>query len=91
MFTPSFRGQVPADETDGVTFKIWSGKERIYQSYVHPADSVSQVTLNLPEAPTKDELRLSFITKVGPAGDRNYDWAVWRDVRIVIRETDKEE
>ena len=63
---------------------IFSGKEGVYQSYVHPDDSVSQVALNLPKASTEDELRLSFVTRVGPAGDRNYDWAVWRDVRIVI-------
>jgi hypothetical protein len=83
-FTPSFRSNVPAEKTDGVTFKVWSGNERVYQSYVRPNDSVSQVTLNLPKAGTEDELRLSFVTKVGPSGDRGWDWALWRDVRIVV-------
>jgi hypothetical protein len=87
MFTPSFLSKVPAEGSDGVTFKIWSGRERIYQSYVHPDDSVSRVALNVPNAPSSDRLKLSFVTKVGPAGDRSYDWAVWRDVRIVVGET----
>jgi hypothetical protein len=85
-FTPSFLSDVPAEKTDGVTFIIFSGEEGVYQSYVRPDYSVSQVALNLPEASTKDELRLSFITRVGPAGDRDYDWALWRDVRIVVGE-----
>jgi hypothetical protein len=29
-------------------------------------------------------LQLSFVTRVGSAGNLNYDWALWRDVRIVI-------
>jgi hypothetical protein len=85
-FTPSFLSDVPAEKTDGVTFEVWSGKQRVYQSYVLPDDSVSEVALNLPEASTEDELKLSFVTRVGPAGNRDYDWALWRDVRIVVGE-----
>ena len=85
-FTPSFLSDVPAEKTDGVTFEVWSGKERLYQSYVLPDDSLSQVALNLPRATTEDQVRLSFVTRVGPAGNRDYDWAQWRDVRIVVGE-----
>jgi hypothetical protein len=88
-FTPSFLSKVPAEGTDGVTFKVWSGGQRVYQSHVRPDDPISAVTLNLPKAPTLNESKLSFITKSGPAGNRAYDWAIWRDVRIVIGETDK--
>jgi hypothetical protein len=83
-FAPSFIPDVPVGKTDGVTFEVWSGKEPVYQSYVLPNDPVSQVTLNLPKAGTQDELRLSFVTRVGPAGNRDYDWALWRDVQIVV-------
>jgi hypothetical protein len=85
-FTPSFISDVPAEKTDGVTFMILSGEEGVYQSYVRPDDSVSQVALNLPIASTKDQLRLPFVTRVGPSGNRVYDWALWRDVRIVVGE-----
>jgi hypothetical protein len=85
-FTPSFLSEVPAEKTDGVTFAFWSGKERLYQKHVLPDDSIPAVTLDLPEATTKDVLQLSFVTRVGPAGNRDYDWAAWRDVRIVVGE-----
>jgi hypothetical protein len=85
-FTPSFLSDVSAEKTDGVTFEVWSGKERLYQNYVLPDDSLSQVALNLPRATTEDQVRLSFVTRVGPAGNRDYDWAQWRDVRIVVGE-----
>ena len=85
-FTPSFLSNVPVEKTDGVTFEVWSGKERLYQKHVLPDDSVSQVALNLPRATTEDQVQLSFVTRVGPAGNRDYDWALWRDVRIVIGE-----
>ena len=78
--------RVPAEKTDGVTFEVWSGKERLYQKHVLPNDSIPAVTLDLPEATTKDVLQLSFVTRVGPAGNRDYDWAQWRDVRIVVGE-----
>jgi hypothetical protein len=83
-FTPSFVSNAPADKTDGVTFKVWSGKERLYEKNVLPDDSASAVTLDLPGATTKDVVQLSFVTGGGPSGDRNYDWALWRDVRIVV-------
>jgi hypothetical protein len=85
-FTPSFLSDVPAEKTDGVTFEVWSGKERLYQKHVLPDDSIPAVKLDLPEATTKDVLQLSFVTRVGPAGNRDYDWAAWRDVRIVVGE-----
>jgi hypothetical protein len=53
---------------------------------VLPDDSVPAVTLDLPEAGTKDIVRLSFVTTPGPSGDRGWDWARWRDVRIVVGE-----
>jgi hypothetical protein len=85
-FTPSFSPDVPVDQTDGVTFEVWSGRERIYQSHVLPNDPTSAVTLRLPDARTADELRLSFVTTAGPSGRQDYDWAIWRDVRILIGE-----
>src|ERR671910_679120 len=71
-FTPSFNPDVPADKTDGVTFEVWSGEERLYQKQVLPDDPTSAVTLDLPGAGTKDVLRLSFVTKAGPSGDRGW-------------------
>jgi hypothetical protein len=85
-FTPSFISDVPVEKTDGVTFEVWSGKERLYQKHVLPDDPTSPVALDLPEARTEDTLRLSFVTRVGPSGDRGWDWALWRDVRIVVGE-----
>ncbi len=85
-FTPSFISDVPVEKTDGVTFEVWSGKERLYQRHVLPDDPTSPVALDLPEARTEDVLRLSFVTRVGPSGDRGWDWALWRDVRIVVGE-----
>ena len=83
-FTPSFISDVPVEKTDGVTFEVWSGEERLYQKHVLPDDPTSGVTLDLPEASTKEVLQLSFVTRVGPSGDRGWDWALWRDVRIVV-------
>jgi predicted small lipoprotein YifL len=83
-FTPSFISDVPVEKTDGVTFEVWSGEERLYQKHVLPDDPTSGVTLDLPEARTKEVLQLSFVTRVGPSGDRGWDWALWRDVRIVV-------
>jgi hypothetical protein len=83
-FTPSFLSKVPADKTDGVTFEVYSGRDRVYRSHALPSDPASAVALDLPDARTADELRLSFVTTAGPSGNRSYDWAVWRDVRIVI-------
>jgi hypothetical protein len=83
-FTPSFLSNVPVEKTDGVTFEVWSGSERVYQSHVLPSDSASAVALDLPDARTAEEVRLSFVTTVGPSGDRSYDWAIWRDARVVI-------
>jgi hypothetical protein len=85
-FTPSFISDVPVEKTDGVTFEVWSGKQRLYQKHVLPDDPTSPVALDLPEARTEDTLRLSFVTRVGPSGDRGWDWALWRDVRIVVGE-----
>ena len=85
-FTPSFRSDVPAEKTDGVTFAFWSGKERLYHKHVLPDESIPAVTLDLSEATTKDVLQLSFVTRVGSAGNRGWDWALWRDVRIVVGE-----
>jgi hypothetical protein len=85
-FTPSFISDVPVEKTDGVMFEVWSGKERLYQKHVLPDDPTSAVTLDLPEARTVDVLRLSLITRAGPSGDRGWDWALWRDVRIIIGE-----
>jgi hypothetical protein len=85
-FTPSFISDVPVKKTDGVTFEVWSGKERLYQKHVLPDDSIPAVTLDLPEATTKDVLQLSFVTTPGPSGDRGWDWALWRDVQIVVGE-----
>ncbi len=86
VFTPSFSPDVPVDQTDGVTFEVWSGRERVYQSHVLPNDPTSAVTLRLPDARTADELRLSFVTTADPSGRQDYDSAIWRDVRIVIGE-----
>jgi arabinofuranosyltransferase len=83
-FTPSFISDVPAKKTDGVTFEVWSGEGRLYQKHVLPDDPTSGVTLDLPEASTKEVLQLSFVTRVGPSGDRGWDWALWHDVRIVV-------
>jgi hypothetical protein len=83
-FTPSFISDVPAKKTDGVTFEVLSGEERLYQKHVLPDDSASEVTLDLPEAATKNVVQLSFVTTPGPSGNRNWDWALWRDVRIVV-------
>ena len=83
-FTPSFISDVPAKKTDGVTFEVLSGEERLYQEHVLPDDSTSEVTLDLPEARAKEVLRLSFVTTPGPSGDRGWDWALWRDVRIIV-------
>jgi hypothetical protein len=85
-FTPSFISDVPVEKTDGVTFIVLSGEERLllYQKHVLPDDSTSAVTLDLPEARTKEVLQLSFVTTSGPSGDRGWDWALWRDVRIVV-------
>jgi hypothetical protein len=88
-FTTSFLSEVPVEKTDGVTFEVWSGKERLYQKHVLPDDSIPAVTLDLPEATTEDQVRLSFVTKAGPAGNLNYDWAQWRDVRIVVGEEEQ--
>ena len=83
-FVPSFIPDVPVEKTDGVTFEVLSGEERLYQKHVLPDDPTSAVTLDLPEASTKEVLQLSFVTRVGPSGDRGWDWALWRDVRIVV-------
>jgi hypothetical protein len=83
-FTPSFVSDVPAKKTDGVTFEVLSGEERLYQKHVIPDDPTSEVTLDLPEARTKDVVQLSFVTTPGPSGDRDWDWALWRDVRIMV-------
>jgi hypothetical protein len=83
-FTPSFVSDVPVKKTDGVTFEVWSGEERLYQEHVLPGDPASAVTLDLPEATTKDVVQLSFVTTPGPSGNRDWDWALWRDVRIVV-------
>jgi hypothetical protein len=56
---------------------------------VLPDDPTSPVALDLPEARTEDVLRLSFVTRVGPSGDRGWDWALWRDVRIVVGEEEQ--
>jgi hypothetical protein len=83
-FTPSFLSKVPPAKTDGVTFEVYSGRDRVYRSHTLPSDPASAVALDLPDAKTTDELQLSFVTKAGPSSDRSYDWAIWRDVRIVI-------
>jgi hypothetical protein len=85
-FTPSFIQKDAVKKSDGVTFEVRIGKERLYQKHVLPDDSVPAVTLDLPEATTKDVLQLSFVTAPGPAGNRDYDWALWRDVRTVVGE-----
>ena len=83
-FTPSFISDVPVEKTDGVTFEVLSGEERLYQKHVLPDDSTSEVTLDLPEARAKEVLRLSFVTTPGPSGNLGWDWALWRDVRVVV-------
>ncbi len=85
-FTPSFVSDVPVKKTDGVTFEVRSGKERLYQKHVLPDNPVSAVTLDLPEARTKEVVQLSFVTDPGPSGDLGWDWAMWRDVKIVVSE-----
>jgi 4-amino-4-deoxy-L-arabinose transferase-like glycosyltransferase len=85
-FTPSFLSHVPVEKTDGVTFEVRSGGGRVYRSHVLPSDPTSAVVLDLPAARTEDELQLSFVTTAGPSGNRGYDWAIWRDVRILIGE-----
>jgi hypothetical protein len=85
-FVPSFIPKDAAKKSDGVTFEVRSGNERLYQKQVLPNDSIPAVTLDLPEATTKDVLQLSFVTAPGPSGNRDYDWALWRDVRIVVGE-----
>jgi hypothetical protein len=90
-FTPSFVSDVPVKKTDGVTFEVRSGEERLYQKHVLPDDPASSITLDLPGARTKEVVQLSFVTDPGPSGDLGWDWALWRDVRIVIGQSEDEE
>jgi hypothetical protein len=82
LFTPDFNPDTPADKTDGVTFEIWSGGERLYQRLVKPADLLGPSVVDVPPSP--GGVRISFVTNPGPTGNTYFDWALWRNVQFFV-------
>jgi hypothetical protein len=83
LFTPGFAQAVPLEQTDGVTFQVWSNGERLYDQHLLPGIATAPVSLVLPSRDQK-ELRVSLVTLPGPRDNPDYDWAVWRSVKLVI-------
>jgi len=83
LFTPSFHDFVPREKTDGVTFEVRQGGTQLYQRHILPTEPERPLRLRLL-AGGKDSERISFVTKPGPSGNTDYDWALWRKVQVVM-------
>ena len=84
VFRPGFSPGVPVNGTDGVTFKVYSDTRMVYEQHVLPPGPTRPVALVIPDAWRTPLLRLVFITDVGPRGNRDYDWAEWKGVKVVV-------
>jgi hypothetical protein len=82
LFTPDFNPDTPADKTDGVTFEIWSGGERLYQRLVKPTDLLGPSVVDVPSSP--GGVQIAFVTTPGPHGNSYFDWALWRNVQFFV-------
>jgi hypothetical protein len=84
VFTPAFNPAVAADKTDGVTFEVWSRGQRLYARHVGPLDRLEPILVPLDGAVELERVEVSFVTTPGPNGNADYDWALWRSVKLVV-------
>ncbi|HXH84703.1 MAG TPA: LTA synthase family protein [Candidatus Tectomicrobia bacterium] len=84
VFTPSFVWTVPPDRTDGVTFEVRRGDTSLYRRHVRATERLDPVRIALAQAGEADVVTFALLTSAGPHGNRDHDWALWRDVRIVL-------
>jgi hypothetical protein len=84
FFTPSFNPLTPKDKSDGVTFKVLCGDSVVYEKNVLPADSLPTVMQCVAGARNLLQTKLTFMTTPGKANNFDFDWAIWKNVRIVV-------
>jgi hypothetical protein len=80
---------------DGVQFSVFvnrsnNARTNIYERYVdakHNADDRRWIEGRISlKAFRNQDVRLAFATGPGPAGDFNYDWALWSEAEILLAE-----
>jgi hypothetical protein len=86
VFTPAFVDTVPLEKTDGVTFEVWTDDLRRYHRLVLPTDKLATVILPVAEPGRQGKVALSLVTSPGPRNDKDWDWAYWRSVKVVVGE-----
>ena len=84
MFTPDFVPDAGTNPTDGVTFEVRAGNQRLYQRHVMPAENLDPVVVDLPPMQNSADARISFVTTPGPRGDSAWDFALWRSVQFLV-------
>jgi hypothetical protein len=84
VFLPSFIPNTPKDKTDGVTFMVWGNDSVVYQRHVLATEVLQPVIERIPNTQFRDSIAIAFVTSSGPKGDANYDWSIWKNVKVVI-------
>jgi hypothetical protein len=82
-FSPYVRPADAGVPGDGVTFEVRVEGRRVYSRHVMPGERVGTQKIEVAADPAEDRpSRVAFLTDPGPAGNRNYDWAIWQGVFV---------
>jgi hypothetical protein len=83
-FRPAFSREVPRDRTDGVLFELRAGGISRFRHYLFATDPEPEITLRVVDLAAGEEATIDLLVGIGPRGDAAYDWAMWRDFRVIV-------
>lgn len=84
VFTPGFNSNTPIEKSDGVTFNVLIEDKSVYTTILLPGVLEKTVIIKVPQSDKMDSLQISFITLPGPNLNIDYDWAIYKNVKIII-------
>jgi hypothetical protein len=81
-FRPGFLDDPATWRSDGVSFELRENGAPFWRELVRPTLPSKRVELLLPPLPPGSTRELAFVTDAGPAGNLDWDWAIWREIRV---------